>query len=105
MKKIFKIALASVAVAFAGFGIYQNMPQEKTLSDFALENIEALTGYESPEVVITCGTSKTKGYCWDGDCVSEWTPLGWFVRTWDCHTFVGYMSSICLQDMPCDYFE
>lgn len=46
MKKIFKFALASVAVAFAGFGVYQNMPQEKTLSDFALENIEALTNDE-----------------------------------------------------------
>ena len=43
MKKIFKFALASVVVAFAGFSIYQNKPQEKTLSDFALENIEALT--------------------------------------------------------------
>lgn len=43
MKKIFKFALASVVVAFAGFGVYQNMPQENTLSDFALENIEALT--------------------------------------------------------------
>ena len=47
MKKNIKIALASVAVAFAGFGIYQNMPQEKTLSDFALENIEALTDDEA----------------------------------------------------------
>ena len=47
MKKIFKFALASVVVAFAGFGIYQNMPQEKTLSDFALENIEALSSGET----------------------------------------------------------
>ena len=47
MKNIFKFALASVVVAFAGFGIYQNMPQEKTLSDFALENIEALTDDEN----------------------------------------------------------
>ena len=47
MKNIFKFALASVAVAFAGFGIYQNMPQENTLSDFALENIEALTRDET----------------------------------------------------------
>ena len=50
MKKIFKFALASVAVTFAGFGIYQNMPQEKTLSDFALENIEALTNDEHTRV-------------------------------------------------------
>ena len=47
MKNIFKFALASVVVAFAGFGIYQNMPQENTLSDFALENIEALTDAET----------------------------------------------------------
>ncbi len=50
MKKIFKFALASVVVAFAGFGIYQNMPQENVLSDFALENIEALTQSESGNV-------------------------------------------------------
>ena len=47
MKKNIKFALASVAVAIAGFGIYQNMPQEKTLSDFALENIEVLTQNEN----------------------------------------------------------
>ena len=47
MKKFIKFALASVVVAFAGFGIYQNMPQENTLSDFALENIEALSDSES----------------------------------------------------------
>ena len=43
MKKFIKFALASVVVVIAGFGIYQNMPQENTLSDFALENIEALS--------------------------------------------------------------
>ena len=47
MKKFIKFALVSVVVAFAGFGIYQNMPQENTLSDFALENIEALTDDET----------------------------------------------------------
>ena len=52
MKKIFKFALASVAVAFAGFGVYQNMPQENTLSDFALENIEALTIDEYTQILI-----------------------------------------------------
>ena len=50
MKKFIKFALASVAVVIAGFGIYQNMPQEKTLSDFALENIEALTNDEHTRV-------------------------------------------------------
>ena len=55
MKKIFKFALASVVVAFAGLGIYQNMPQENTLSDFALENIEALTKGEG-ESSATCAT-------------------------------------------------
>lgn len=52
MKNIFKFALASVVVAFVGFGVYQNMPQENTLSDFALENIEALTIDEYTQILI-----------------------------------------------------
>ena len=65
MKNIFKFALASVAVAFAGFGIYQNMPQEKTLSDFALENIEALTKIETDgsDCDHQCSTYFDKHFC------------------------------------------
>lgn len=64
------------------------------LSTLALANVEALAGYESPDVEITCGS--TGGQCWAtrGICY-----VSWFVYYDDCE-FSGYTYNSCYT--PCN---
>ncbi len=63
-KQLFFGLLAVVMIAaVAAFNVSLNS-QEETLSDLAMENVEALA-IELPEVVIECGLNS--GQCWDVD--------------------------------------
>lgn len=62
-KKLLRVALLVAVVAVAGLGVHKAQAKKTTLSDIMLANVEALTRYELPEVVIRpCG--ETDGYCW-----------------------------------------
>lgn len=91
-KNILKVALVAAFALIAGYTVYTSQ-KSVDLSALALDNVEALAYYESPDVVITCG--KDGGPCWfrSGDCY-----VGWFIRYDDCE-FCGYTSFSCLT--PC----
>ncbi|MBO5381546.1 MAG: hypothetical protein J6A40_05590 [Bacteroides sp.] len=62
-KKLLRVALLVAVVAVAGLGAHKAQAKKPVLSDIMLANVEALTRYELPEVVIRpCG--KKGGYCW-----------------------------------------
>ena len=91
-KRTFKIAMAAVVAAVAGYVTYQNQTKE-VMSELTLANVEALARYELPDVVVECG--QQGGPCWysHGECYI--TPND---RIADC-AFCGYQSLSCTS--PC----
>lgn len=66
-----------------------------------LENIEELAyGEELPGIEIICGSPENKGRCWDGECKTIWTPLG-FYKGWVCDKATGDVNTVCINDVPC----
>lgn len=94
MKKKFLLAIVvSIVFVLACYNIV-TVQNEGLLSNLVLANVEALAGYESPDVEIVCGEE-------DGDC---WIDLGdckilGFSYT-DC-IFTGSMQHRCVT--PCEH--
>lgn len=57
----FRIAVAAVIVAAAGYGVYQNHVKDEMMSDLVLANAEALAAFEGDN---PGGGSSTSWPCW-----------------------------------------
>lgn len=99
MNKKIKIIGFGVIAIMMSFNLLNNATNQS--GDIKLQDMLKLPralAAELPEVIITCGS--TTGPCWDGDCETQWTPLG-PTRMMDCPTFTGSMNDNCLDEAPC----
>lgn len=96
-RKLLTVISSFIVILIGGYTVYSSQ-MDKELTDLVLTNVEALAGYESPDVEITCNGSKhtPPGRCWlaNRDCV-----IGGILRPEDCG-FTGYLSHYCVT--PCD---
>lgn len=97
MKKLMIIISSVAIILVGGYSVYSSQ-NNMELSDLTLANVEAIAGYEDPDLGITCNKDKytSPGRCWtlNRDC-----EMGWFYRPDDCK-FSGFMRDTCLT--PCD---
>ncbi len=88
MKKVIMITLIAAFAAFAGYNIYSGQKND-TLSDLALNNIEALANDESGGGTVTCyssSRSKSGATYYDcGNCSKQYNSKGVGASS-TCHT-------------------